>query len=132
MRVRSSLSAHKCRVSLNYKTDPNGPDEREYLPLDNNAVMAQLVARNLAKVKVVGSNPIYRSNSSKGMSFIELGVQHLSLKQKSRCRNRLTLTRFSLFNLVSGAALVWPPGCHPGTVYLTGGFESLWDRNWST
>ena len=56
-----SLQALKCRVSLNYKTDGKRPDEREYLPLDNNAVIAQLGERHLAKVEVVGSIPIYRS-----------------------------------------------------------------------
>lgn len=31
-------------------------------------------------------------------------------------------------HLVYGAAMVWPPACHAGTVYLTARFEPVIDR----
>ena len=35
---------------------------RQYEQRITNAILAQLVERNLAKVEVIGSNPMYRSN----------------------------------------------------------------------
>ena len=42
---------------------PGAPSIKVYVLTDvANAILAQLVERNLAKVEVIGSNPMYRSN----------------------------------------------------------------------
>ena len=46
------------------------PLSLSYLELNNeNAILAQLVERNLAKVEVIGSNPMYRSKFCNVDSF---------------------------------------------------------------
>lgn len=56
MSRREFDSHHPLHLELNYKTG-----ELKSIPVHHNAVIAQLVECHLAKVKVAGSSPVYRS-----------------------------------------------------------------------
>ena len=52
----------------------------EVLKKDTNAKIAQLVERNLAKVEVAGSNPVFRSNYHKNICSSGGIGRHAGLK----------------------------------------------------